>query len=211
MSAPLIEAFILGLSMGPACLAYCSPVFVPLVASEKQAAWTGTARTVGLFLLGRLAGYTVVGTATGFVGSFLIGSVSIPAWAALRFVMGALMIASVWIGGRAAPGCGVRQGRSRMSHLLPGTLGLLTGLSLCPPFAAAITGAASTASTQGAVFYFWFFFAGTAVYFVPFTLVSPLTRRDAFRQVARVCLLLAGIWLVLEALVALVPYMPGLR
>jgi len=200
MLALLSEAFILGLSMGPACLAYCSPVFVPLVASEHQPAWTGTARTVGWFLLGRLAGYTLVGTATGFVGALLIGSISISAWGALRIVMGVLMIASGWIGGLSTPKWCALRGKPRMSLWLPGALGLLTGLNLCPPFAAAISGAAATGSIRSAVFYFWSFFAGTAIYFIPFTFLNPLTRREPFRQVARVCLLLAGIWLILEGL-----------
>jgi cytochrome c biogenesis protein CcdA len=79
-------------------------------------------------------------------------------------------------------------------------LGLLTGLNLCPPFAAAITGAAETASVQNALVYFWIFFVGTAIYFLPLVLISPLTRMEPFRQIARVCMILAGIWLVLEGI-----------
>jgi cytochrome c biogenesis protein CcdA len=80
------------------------------------------------------------------------------------------------------------------------SLGLLTGLNLCPPFGAAIAGAAATASIKSALTYFWAFFAGTALYFAPLLLLSPFTKIDAIRQVARICLFLAGIWLVLEGL-----------
>lgn len=65
--------------------------------------------------------------------------------------------------------------------------------------------AAATASMSNALFYFWAFFAGTAVYFVPFALLGPFTRMEAFRQIVRVCLFLAGLWLVLEGILMSLP------
>jgi cytochrome c biogenesis protein CcdA len=93
-----------------------------------------------------------------------------------------------------------RPGGNPSSPWFAASLGLRTGLNLCPPFGAAIAGAAATASIVNALFYFWSFFTGTALYFVPLLVISPLSRMDAFRQVARICLFLAGIWLVLEGI-----------
>ena len=198
MLSRLPEAFILGLSMGPACLGYCSPVFVPLVVSEKQSNWAGAARIVGLFLLGRLAGYSLVGIVVGTLGTLLLQGINQAIWGALQILMGMLLILFGFISdGIGLKWCPVR-GRTGRSALFSATLGLLTGLNLCPPFAAAIAGAAAAASLPGAVSYFWAFFAGTAVYFVPLAFLSPFTRIEAFHQVARVCLFLAGVWLALE-------------
>lgn len=198
MLLQLSEAFVLGLSMGPACLGYCSPVFIPLVAAERHSSWRDTAGIVGLFLLGRLAGYSLVGIVIGILGTFFLTGISAPVWGVVRITMGILMI----VFGMTVDGTGMKwcpaQWRGRKSLLFSAALGLLTGLNLCPPFGVAITGAAATASVAKAVYYFWAFFAGTAIYFVPFVLISPIARKDAFRQVARICLFLAGIWLILE-------------
>ncbi len=198
MLLQLSEAFILGLSMGPACLGYCSPVFVPLVAAEKHSTWQGAARVVGLFLLGRLAGYSLVGITVGVLGTFFLNGVSATVWGVVRLFMGMLMI----LFGMTVDGAGMKwcpdRWKGRKSLLFSASLGLLTGLNLCPPFGVAIAGAAATASVAKALYYFWAFFAGTAIYFAPFVLMSPIARKEAFRQVARICLFLAGTWLVLE-------------
>lgn len=198
MLPQLSEAFILGLSMGPVCLGYCSPVFVPLVASEKHSSWQGTARVVVLFLLGRLLGYSLVGIAIGFLGALFLTGISAPVWGVVRLIMGLLLITfGMTVDGAGRKWCPERW-QGRKSLLFAATLGLLTGLNVCPPFGAAIAGAAATASVAKALYYFWAFFAGTAIYFIPFALISPIARREAFRQVARICLFLAGIWLILE-------------
>jgi sulfite exporter TauE/SafE len=198
MQAPLYEAFVLGLSMGPACLGYCAPVFVPLVASGKQSNWAGTARVVGVFLAGRLAGYTLVGTAVGVAGAVLLHNVSPAVWGAVRVCMGILMIAFGILNNPTGTRWCAHRITAGSSTWVSTALGLLTGLNLCPPFAAAITGAAETASVTSALLYFWAFFAGTAIYFAPFVFISPLKRMEPFRQVTRVCLFLAGFWLILE-------------
>ena len=53
------EAFLLGISSGPVCLASCSPVLLPVLAAERQPA-RGTGIVLGKFLAGRLAGYLVM-------------------------------------------------------------------------------------------------------------------------------------------------------
>lgn len=198
MPARLSEAFILGLSMGPACLGYCSPVFVPLIASEKPPNWRGTAGMVGLLVLGRLAGYSLVGLAIGILGNYFLTGITAPVWGFVRLLMGIMLI----VFGMTVDGAGMKwcpeRWRGRKSLLFSGTLGLLTGLNLCPPFGAAIAGAAATASVKNALYYFWAFFAGTAVYFAPFALIGPIANKDALRQIARICIFLAGAWLILE-------------
>ncbi len=199
MLAQLFEAFVLGLSMGPVCLGYCAPVCVPLLGCEQRP-WKETARVLGLFLLGRFAGYSVVGTAAGAAG-MLLQSLSPVFWGIVRILMGiALLLFAFHVGGTGMN----RLPRPAVKETwFAASLGVLTGLNLCPPFGAAIAGAAATASMQTALFYFWAFFAGTSVYFGPLLFISPLSRSEAVRQIARVCLFLAGAWLMIEGLSAL--------
>ncbi len=203
MLPQLFQAFFLGLSMGPACLGYCAPVFFPLVASERQTKWVGTARLVGLFLLGRLAGYSLVGAGVGIAGALLLQGVSATAWGVVRIAMGILLILFGLLTAATRPRWCAMQGKPGRSLAFSALLGFLTGLNLCPPFGAAIAGAAAAGSVQSALFYFWSFFAGTALYFAPLVFISPLTRMEAFRQVARVCLFLSGVWLLAEGAVGI--------
>lgn len=200
MLSLLSEAFLLGLSMGPACLGYCAPVLVPLAASERQSGWRGAVRTVALFLLGRLAGYSLVGIIIGLAGATLLKNLGPAAWSTIRIVMGILLIVSGLLSNsEGRKSCAAGSVTARLPWV-SAAAGLLTGLNLCPPFGAAIAGAATAASVRKSLFYFWAFFAGTAIYFVPFSLIGPLTRIEALRHVARVCLFLSGAWLLLEGL-----------
>ncbi len=194
----LTEAFILGLSMGPACLAYCAPVCVPLIGCEHRN-WKAGAHLLGLFLLGRLVGYSLVGILAGEAGTLLQHSARGAYFqAGLRIVMGALLIIFALRVGASGAGRQVTPGRESSRPLFGASLGLLTGINLCPPFGAAIAGAAATLSVRGALAYFWAFFVGTAVYFVPLLALNRFTRFDAFRQVARICMILGGCWMSIE-------------
>ncbi len=201
MLAQLSEAFFLGLSTGPACLGYCAPVCVPLLGCEQRP-WRETGRVLGLFLLGRFVGYSAIGAAAGAVGILLQGLNPV-FWGVVRILMGiSLVLFALYVDGAGIKRL-PRPAAKETSLWFAASLGLLTGLNLCPPFGAAIAGAAATASMQSALFYFWAFFAGTSVYFGPLLFISPLSRSEAVRQIARVCLFLAGAWLMAEGLIAL--------
>ena len=191
--------------MGPACLGYCAPVCFPLIGCSQQTRVGQTARLLGIFLLGRLAGYSLVGAIIGLAGSVLLRNMSEVLWASLRMLMGVLLIVFALLNrgpgiAQRTPTCG--PGRP---FWFAASLGVLTGLNLCPPFGAAIIGAAATASVSNSLVYFWAFFAGTAVYFMPLLLIGPLTKMEPFRQVARVSAMLAGAWLVWQGSVFIVP------
>jgi sulfite exporter TauE/SafE len=203
MLAFLAQAFLLGLSVGPSCLGYCAPVFVPYLASEEHAGWRATCRVLTLFLLGRLVGYTLVGFAVGLVGRQLPNTAGPWVWGIVRLGLGLLLIVFGFVTGPAGVRwcAGIR--RSGKGPSFAPLIGLLTGLNLCPPFAAAIAGAAGTGTSVSAVLYFWSFFVGTSVYFAPLVFLDRLSRLDVLRHVARICLFLAGGWFALEGFLSL--------
>jgi sulfite exporter TauE/SafE len=203
MLAFIAQAFLLGLSVGPACLGYCAPVCGPYLASEERVGWWAAGRVLTLFLLGCLAGYTLVGAGVGLVGRQLLSTAGPWVWGVVRLGLGLLLIAFGFLTGPAGmkwcPGLRVSSKGFSFAPLI----GLLTGLNLCPPFAAAIAGAAGTGSSFSAVLYFWSFFVGTSVYLAPLVLLGRFSRFDVLRQIARICLFLAGGWFVLEGLLGL--------
>ncbi len=71
MPSFILEAFLLGLSTGPICLAYCAPVLVPFMLAAEKYTFIRTVRTLSLFLLGRFVGYMIIGLLSGLVGSTL--------------------------------------------------------------------------------------------------------------------------------------------
>jgi sulfite exporter TauE/SafE len=192
----LVEAFLLGLSTGPVCLAYCAPVLAPLIVSvDRPHRVSRTTRLLGLFLAGRLAGYLGVGLVAGAVGSRFFHPGTGPAWV-VTLTMGIALVVFGLV--KSFP-------RLRLCAMFPAArssigwsavLGLLTGLSICPPFVAAVASSATIGTINGSVLYFAAFFVGTALYIPPMALLGPLSAKVPFNQVAKICLLLTGVWFV---------------
>ena len=65
------EGFILGLSTGAVCVAYFGPVLLPFILGEGTSV-VRNAKSVGLFLGGRLAAYILVGFFSGLLGLTLV-------------------------------------------------------------------------------------------------------------------------------------------
>lgn len=192
----------LGLATGPVCLATCGPVVVPWMMVQPQGV-RGHSRQLLLFLAARLAGYLVFACAAWLVGtiiphawtgrSWLMGGIEILLAAALvvyaagwphRRCVGSKTTASlVQIGEASVP---------RRSGAL--ALGFLTGINLCPPFLVAGVRAAQLAHLSAALLFFFCFFAGTAVWFIPFLSLGFLKRTPAIVTVARMVAVLLACW-----------------
>jgi hypothetical protein len=73
-------------------------------------------------------------------------------------------------------------------------LGFLTGINLCPPFLVAGVRAAQLAHLSAALLFFVCFFAGTAVWFLPFLSMGFVERTSAVVTVARMVAVLLACW-----------------
>ena len=137
------------------------------------------------FLAGRLAGYLVFATAAWALGLALplAGGPGVVLAAVVDVALGALLAFYALRSTRPGPApCGAR---TRAGRLGPVTLGLLTGLNLCPPFVAAAVRAAQAHSLPAALGFFALFFAGTLVWFLPFLGLGAVRRFTAVPAVAR--------------------------
>ena len=73
-------------------------------------------------------------------------------------------------------------------------LGFLTGINLCPPFLVAGVRALQLGSLPASLVFFSAFFAGTAIWFLPFLSLGFVRRSTEFVLVARVAAILLACW-----------------
>ena len=79
-------------------------------------------------------------------------------------------------------------------------VGFLTGIAICPPFLAAISGAIMTGSLIGSIFYFSIFFLATSLYILVLGFFGFVPGNENLQAIARVCLFLAGGWLIVKGI-----------
>jgi hypothetical protein len=183
-------------------MASCGPVLFPWLGAEPRKLGA-TGRLLLLFLGGRLAGYlgfAVVAWAAGLTLPLDLRSRSL-VFGLANLGLALLLGFSACVPRRAcAP---PEEHSSRLyqigaaNHFRPPaalTLGVLTGLNLCPPFVAAGVRAAAAHSLPGALVFFALFFAGTSVWFLPALGISWLRRFSAVPVVARMTMAALAIY-----------------
>jgi hypothetical protein len=201
------EALALGVSSGPACVASCGPVLVPVLAADQRGArQTGTA--LAGFLSGRFAGYLLFACLAWMAGRSLglAPRASVITFGLADLAM-ALLLANYGLAlGRkpdaACEGVCPATRRRTLAGAAPACLGFVSGISLCPPFVAAGVRAAQGPGLATALVFFACFFVGTSIWFVPSLGLSLLRRWAAVAVVARLVLfLLAGYYAYLALII----------
>jgi hypothetical protein len=156
---------------------------------------------LSLFLAARLSGYLLFAAAAWWAGSLLPLESARRPWVfgGVQLLLGVLLVAYAlgWPRRERGPAHNasrlVRIGESPAPpHAGAVALGFLTGVSLCPPFLVAGVRAAQSASLPAALVFFTVFFAGTAIWFLPFLALSLVPRTPALLLVARITAILLG-------------------
>lgn len=204
--SPLAEAAMLGLASGPACLASCGPVLIPSLAAGSGGP-RAAAGALGVFLAGRLAGYLCFALLAWTAG---LAAPAEPRARALLFglvevALAILLVAYALTTRRRAPAPASRLVTigERVRPAAPAALGLVTGLSLCPPFLAAGARAAQASDLPSALLFFLVFFLGTAVWTMPLLGVGWVNRRSEVATVARITLFLLAAWYACRGAISL--------
>ncbi len=190
----MVGGLLTGMAAGTACLAVCGVIMLPLVLGARRDLW----RSYGVLLYfsaGRLGAYLVVGALAGWSGTLLHDSAWYP-WlnVGLTFLAGVVLLH--WLA-QPRSCAGAHCGRSSMAPLL---LGVVTGLSICPPFVAALATAVTSGSMLRGTLYFAAFFAGTTLYLLPLPLAGSLTRWPFWLRVGRLAGVIIGFVYCLTAL-----------
>ena len=89
----------------------------------------------------------------------------------------------------------------RWPQAVPALLGLVTGLSLCPPFIAALAGATAQRTLLSSLLFFLSFFVATSLYVVPFPFTGLLGRSQAVRITARLAAGVVGCYYLYRGLI----------
>ena len=194
------EGFVLGLSTGVVCIAYCGPVLVPYLMGEGKSVPKSTG-FVAIFLSGRLAAYLLVGVLAGFLGetflqtagfkNILMGIINM-ALAVMLLLYGFYRFKEVCLG-KSQPMIEKMVG-SHWPYLVPLAGGAITGINICPPFLLAFTQAATMEQMAGSIFYFFMFFLGTSLYFIPFPFIGFFKRQQVLRIIGKFAAIFAGLY-----------------
>lgn len=201
-SAVIGEALALGLASGPACVASCGPVLVPALLAG-DGGLRPNARALVTFLGARLLGYLLFAVAAWEVGSLAPLSPG-PRLALTGAVNVTLAGVLLWYAYSARHACGASCSADEKLVTISATkhrrmhgaamMGLLTGLSLCPPFVAAGFRAAQLGSVLLALLFFACFFVGTTVWFAPLAGLGCVVRNQAVVTVARMTMALIALY-----------------
>ncbi len=206
-----LQAFLLGLSNGGVCLAYCAPVLVPcLMGGAGSYGLRSDAMVVFRFLLGRLLGYLLFGVMAWVMGRSLphtagFGEAIV---GATYLVLSTLLVLYGFFDVR--PSCdrlGIGAVAVRMTArwplLVPVAAGLVTGLNFCPPFLIALVGSAQTGTLQGSLTFFFSFFLGTSVFFLPAPFLGLLRAFPVVRTVGKMATGLVGLYYFYSGIIML--------
>lgn len=169
---------LLGLSSGAGCFWSCASVMAPYLVCTGGAVegprWSsvpGALRALLWYNLGRLVAYLGAGVLLALLarGGALLPPVVSPL---TQFATAALLVWTL-LTARNSQGCPAPRTRRHRGAL---TLGLLQGITPCPPFIAAVGLALSAESPAAGPLLFAALFAGTALYTLPLALLEPLQR-----------------------------------
>lgn len=195
-----MNAFLLGLSNGAVCLAYCAPVLVPCLLGGDRGAGGGGILLLR-FLAGRLAGYLLFGMLAWAVGRQLVTATGFRELiVGCAYLLLGVLLLRFGIRGTASHCAASRltapatRDVSSSRELMPEFLGLATGLNFCPPFLLAFTEAANEGTMLRSLAFFMAFFLGTALFFIPLPFIGLFGKFPVLRVIGRMSAGLLGIY-----------------
>lgn len=185
-AAAMVTGFVLGLSFGGHCFWSCAAVMGPFIVAtdplESGSRWSsvgGAFRVVGWYNLGRLFAYLSVGAVVMLLAR------SGPHWPEAQ--AGALLVTAVVLGCSVVrpASCGPCW-KPRRRNAGAFAMGLLQGLSPCPPFLVAVGIALSGPGIAAGILLFASLFVATTLFTLPLAFVEPLRRRGWLFAATRV-------------------------
>jgi len=206
-----LDGFILGLSNGVACIATCAPVLIPYLLGEGK----GIVRNywvTGQFLFGRLFGYLLFAVLAWTVSSAILQETGLrnPIIGIAYILFSGLLIFYGFFN-KTNVSCKAACNSNKYKRLLalwpallPVAAGFATGLSFCPPFLLAFTGAAEQTSLLAAMLFFFSFFLGTSLLFVLAPFVGMFKRFQVLQIVGKMAAGLMGLYYLYSGVILII-------
>jgi len=206
----MLQGFLLGLSTGATCLAYCSPVLVPYLLGEGKSIHQ-TTLTLSQFMLGRLFGYLLFAVFAWLSGRYLTTLTDqSELFLGIIYILLAAILLWYALTTPSAP-CALRSLHARInrltlrhSKLLPLLMGLLTGLNLCPPFLLAFAAATETPTLEYSLLFFLTFFLGTSLYFLPLPFLGTFKRYPQLKNIGKLAAALMSVFYVYTGILMII-------
>jgi hypothetical protein len=191
-----MQGLLLGLANGSLCITYCAPVLIPYMLGEGKTV-RQNACVLGQFLAGRLVGCLCFALLAWVTSLIILHNMAYRNVIFGVVYIGLALLLFIYSVSKPRKICAVNSSKPFLEHvaakwptLLPVGLGLLTGLNICPPFLLIFTEAVNAESLMKSLFFFFMFFLGTSVYFLPIPLLGVLR---SFPQVKTVGKMTAAI------------------
>ncbi len=194
MPALFSEGFLLGLSTGFYCLAACLPLLAPYLLAEGKTAWRFNFRIFLEFMGGRFGAYMLFALLASLAGKAGQGALPprlLPAGMLSCGLVMVLLAAFRITSGPAA--CLLKTDINPFFRRLPLAMGFITGINICPPFAAGFLRLMEMADVLKGLVYFCGFFGATSLFISPVMLGTPWIGARA-NEIGRLTLLIAGLW-----------------
>jgi hypothetical protein len=205
-----MEAFVLGLSNGATCVTYCVPMLIPYLLGEGKGILRNSMLTAQ-FLLGRLVGYLSFAVFAWGINKSILQGVSKPDLliGPAYIVFSLLLIFYGFFKTRTSCKTACTNGlRHKLMTIWPGSIpliaGLVTGLSFCPPFLLAFTGAVEKTTVLQSMFFFFAFFLGTSIFFIPLPFSGLFRSFAALRTIGRMAAGLIGVYYLYSGIIMLI-------
>ena len=205
-----LKGFILGLSNGATCMAYCAPVLVPYLLGEGKGILRNSAFTAQ-FLLGRLVGYLAFAVFAWGINRSILQEVSKPNLiiGPAYIIFSLLLIYYGFFRTRTSCATTCTTGlRHRLLTIWPASIpiiaGLVTGLSFCPPFLLAFTGAVEKTTVLQSMFFFFAFFLGTSIFFIPTPFIGIFRGFSTLKIIGKMAAGLIGVYYLYSGIMMLI-------
>lgn len=193
----------MGLASGPYCLGACLPIIGPYALMQYGQPHILLVR----FLLGRLAGYLVIGTLAGWLGLGLaaISTNQTKSLASLATIISGILVLAFGLtyNNHRYKFCHIVTDKLKLTQRFPWLAGFLIGINICPPFVAGAVQAAQTGHPLNGMLLFAFFFIGSSLYLIPLAFMSLISRYERVKTVGQLVSILCGLWLILTGLARL--------
>jgi len=191
----IVNGFLLGLTTGVFCLAWCIPALLPLILSKGRK----IKQSFFLFLeftFGRLIGYVLFGGLIGYLGLRIESEII------KKVNLGALVFLAVLL---ILYGIGCLKHKKLFCQFFkkakfPILFGFLTGVNICPPFLLALSYVFDVGGVGKGILFFTSFFLATSLYFIPFIFLGFLGFKKIFQKVARIIAVFAGAFFLIYGL-----------
>jgi len=189
MKEIFVQPILLGFSSGVFCMSYCFPFVAPFVVFEKRKLKEDF-KIVLKFVFGRLFGYLIFGAIFGYLGEKITNrTIDLFFFLSLFILSFLLILYSIGLMREKKEICF----RSRFKNATPLLMGFLMGINVCPPFLMALNYVFLLHAFLAGILFFFLFFLGTTIYFLPLAFLGFLNKIKEFRVVARISGILVGL------------------